>query len=117
MGEPKWRSEGDDPDYRFTLANERTFLAWIRTALALIAGGVLLHEFAAGIGPRPLVTALAVALGAASAVLALLSYLRWRGNEIAMRHGRRLGFSWALPVLAAVCLVTAIALTAFLALP
>jgi putative membrane protein len=29
-----------EPDYRFTLANERTFLAWIRTALALIAGGV-----------------------------------------------------------------------------
>jgi hypothetical protein len=29
-----------EPDYRFTFANERTFLAWIRTALALIAGGV-----------------------------------------------------------------------------
>lgn len=29
-----------EPDYRFTLANERTFLAWIRTALALLAGGV-----------------------------------------------------------------------------
>lgn len=29
----------DELDYRFTLANERTFLAWIRTALALVAGG------------------------------------------------------------------------------
>ena len=46
MREPEWRSEGDDPDYRFTLANERTFLAWIRTALAILAGGVLLHQFA-----------------------------------------------------------------------
>lgn len=30
---------GSDPDYRFSLANERTFLAWIRTALGLLAGG------------------------------------------------------------------------------
>ena len=34
------RRVGRDPDYRFTLANERTFLAWIRTALALSAGGL-----------------------------------------------------------------------------
>jgi putative membrane protein len=47
MPEPAWRHEGTEPDYRFTLANERTFLAWIRTALALLAGGVLLHQRAA----------------------------------------------------------------------
>lgn len=35
---------GTEPDYRFTLANERTFLAWIRTALALIAGGVAVAQ-------------------------------------------------------------------------
>ncbi|NMS52334.1 YidH family protein, partial [Vibrio parahaemolyticus] len=28
-----WKKQGEDPDYRFTLANERTFLAWVRTAL------------------------------------------------------------------------------------
>ena len=33
-------SQDREPDYRFTLANERTFLAWIRTSLALLAGGV-----------------------------------------------------------------------------
>ena len=38
---PRW--EGSEPDPRFTLANERTFLAWIRTALALTAGGVALE--------------------------------------------------------------------------
>lgn len=31
---------GDEPDARFTFANERTFLAWIRTSLALLAGAV-----------------------------------------------------------------------------
>ena len=42
-----WRddpAEGTEPDYRFTLANERTFLAWIRTALGLLAGGVAVRQ-------------------------------------------------------------------------
>lgn len=42
MPEPRWRSEGTDPDYRFTLANQRPVLGRIGTALALLAGGVLL---------------------------------------------------------------------------
>jgi putative membrane protein len=45
MPGPAWRHEGTEPDSRFTLADERTFLAWIRTALALLSGGVLLHQF------------------------------------------------------------------------
>jgi hypothetical protein len=59
----RWHEEGTDPDYRFSLANERTFLAWIRTALAILAGAVLLKQFAtlpstlpispAGSGTRP----------------------------------------------------------------
>ena len=43
MFEPRWRQEGEEPDYRFSLANERTFLAWIRTALALLAVLLLLQ--------------------------------------------------------------------------
>ncbi len=117
MPEPRWKQEGQDPDYRFSLANERTFLAWIRTALALIAGGVLLHEFAAGIGPRALVTVLSVGLGVAAAGRALLSHFRWRSTAIAMRHERRLGCSGSLAVLAGVCLVTSVVLTVFLILP
>lgn len=35
--QPAWRRSGQEPDYRFSLANERTFLAWIRSALALMA--------------------------------------------------------------------------------
>ena len=35
---------GEAPDYRFSLANERTFLAWIRTALGFLAAGVGLDQ-------------------------------------------------------------------------
>jgi putative membrane protein len=75
---------GHDPDYRFSLANERTFLAWIRTALALNAGGLavagLLPQFA-GLG-REL---LAVALISLGTVISVQSVIRWAKNEEAMR--------------------------------
>jgi putative membrane protein len=88
--EPRWRQEGKDPDYRFTLANERTFLAWIRTALSLLAGGVLLVQFATKLTPRSMVQATAIALAALAGGVSAMAYRRWRANEIAMRHGRSL---------------------------
>lgn len=45
----RWFAEGSDPDPRFTLANERTFLAWVRTSLALLAGGIGLDAFVVGL--------------------------------------------------------------------
>ena len=42
---PRWvYGTGDEPDYRFSLANERTLLAWLRTALALLAAGVAVDQ-------------------------------------------------------------------------
>ena len=114
MRGPTWQHEGEDPDYRFTLANERTFLAWIRTALALLAGGVLLHQFAATLGPRVGLVAVSVALGVVAAMLSVAAYTRWRTNEIAIRHRRPLPYSWILPTLAGACLATAAVLTLFL---
>ncbi|PPL18849.1 MULTISPECIES: YidH family protein [Microterricola] len=107
MRNPQWRQQGEEPDYRFTLANERTFLAWIRTALALLAGGVLLHQFSHALGPRWVVVALAVVLALIGAVLSVIAYTRWRANEIAMRTGKPLPFSLLLPLLAGFCLLTA----------
>jgi len=111
MRGPAWQHEGDDPDYRFTLANERTFLAWIRTALALLAGGVLLHQFAATLEPRVVLVSVSVALGLIAAVLSVVTYTRWRANEIAIRRHRPLPYSWVLPALAGACLLTAAVLT------
>lgn len=116
MREPRWRSEGTEPDYRFSLANERTFLAWIRTALALLAGGILLDQFATKLQPHFVVLALAIALGGFSALLCLLAYVRWRANEIAMRHARRLPGTLAIPLLAATTLCIAAVMSLLLAL-
>lgn len=82
---PRWLYEaGDEPDPRYTLANERTFLAWVRTALAMLAGGVALH--ALGLPEtdwiRSTLAVLLVLLGAALTVLAMI---RWTRIERAMR--------------------------------
>ncbi|MCU1441675.1 MAG: hypothetical protein JWP85_2672 [Rhodoglobus sp.] len=105
MREPNWRQEGEEPDYRLSLANERTFLAWIRTALGLLAGGILLEQFSTDLGPPFVIVLLAIALALAAAALCVLGYFRWRANEIAMRHSRRLPGTLAIPFLAAMLLI------------
>ena len=82
MPEPAWRHEGTEPDYRFTLANERTFLSWIRTALALAAGGL---GAVALLDDLPGEEVLGLALLSLSVVTAGLSYRRWALTETAMR--------------------------------
>lgn len=81
----RWWLIGKDPDYRFSLANERTFLAWIRTALAFLAAAVGIDQFASHPG-HPLVRLLIISgLTLSAFLLALLSYWRWSENEKAMR--------------------------------
>ncbi len=91
---------GVRPDYRFSFANERTFLAWIRTSLALVAGGLavteVLPEFEVPGGRRLLGLPL-IALGA---LIALTSLRRWEDSERAMRLGDPLTHSWLQRVVA-----------------
>jgi putative membrane protein len=78
--------EETEPDVRFTYANERTFLAWNRTALALIATGVaatqLLPEFHVR-GGREVLGIPLIALGA---LVAFTSFRQWQRNERAVRR-------------------------------
>lgn len=82
---------GQTPDYRFTLANERTFLAWVRTALALMAAGVALVQFVPGLSV--IRHAMGMVLIIFGGVLAAVSYAHWERNERAMRLGERLPHS------------------------
>jgi putative membrane protein len=91
--ERRLEQTGSDPDPRFTFANERTFLAWNRTALALIAAGLAAAQFLKCNlhGLRLIIAVPLIVLGAA---LALASYLHWEDNEQAMRLRQPLRYSW-----------------------
>jgi putative membrane protein len=83
--QPRWvYDEGDEPDPRFSLANERTFLAWVRTALAMFAGGVALHalEVPSTDWVRTVMVVALIGLGGLICVFALV---RWARVERAMR--------------------------------
>jgi putative membrane protein len=83
--------EGEVPDYRFTLANERTMLAWIRTSLALLAGGIAISQFVEGFTLLRHLMGMGLILLAGS--LAALAFRQWERNERAMWKNQRLPLS------------------------
>jgi putative membrane protein len=91
---------GTEPDPRFTLANERTFLAWIRTSLALLAGGVAVEAFMADYFNAALRKPVAVLLLGLALVIGGGSFFRWLNIERAMRQKSPLPIPWIAPLLA-----------------
>src|SRR3569833_3968464 len=96
----KWWQTGIRPDYRFSLANERTFLAWIRTSLASAAGAVGIDQFASHLGSAQLRLVLSLFLLMVGGILGGLAYTRWARAERAMRQEADLPLSLLLPFLA-----------------
>jgi inner membrane protein YidH len=90
------------PDPRFTMANERTFLAWNRTALAYIAGGLAIDQFLdASRAARLLVSIPLIVLGG---FVGIAGYWRWRSSEDAMKAGQPVESS-RVPALLAIAFV------------
>lgn len=100
---------GEEPDARFSFANERTYLAWNRTALGAVVAGLAVANVLApddeGIGPE----LLGVALILLGLVLAGLSYVNWFNNERALRLRLPLPHSPLLLVLSVVTGLVAVA--------
>lgn len=102
--------DGEEPDPRFTLANERTFLAWMRTALAFIAGGVGIEALPVSVMSPGLRTVAALAAIGTGILLAAGSAVRWLRIERAMRRNEPLPVPSIVPVLSAGAIIAAVLL-------
>ncbi len=91
---------GEDPDIRFSLANERTALAWLRTGLGLVAGGVALTSLATFAELNTMIDIVAMVACVSGGVVAFYALTTWRRNERAMRLNQPLPPPVLLPVLA-----------------
>ncbi|BCU53426.1 YidH family protein [Enterobacter kobei] len=98
---------GEAPDYRFSLANERTFLAWIRTALGFLAAGVGLDQLAPDFATPLIRELLALLLCLFAGGLAIYGYLRWLRNEKAMRLKEDLPYTRTLLVISLILTLVA----------
>ena len=106
---PESADDGTEPDPRFTFANERTFLAWSRTALALVVAGLGVVQL---LPPFPGVPwgrrVLGVPLIVFGAVVAVAAYGEWVGSQRALRLVQPLPRSVMPLLLAAVITVIAV---------
>lgn len=102
---------GDEPDYRMSLAAERTFLAYIRTSLALSAGGVAVVGALPDAGREDLRRVIGAGLVLLGLLVAVTARMRWRQVDAAMRRGDPLPRSrTTVPVTVGVGIAAALAL-------
>jgi putative membrane protein len=108
-GDQRPGEEGTEPDPRFTFANERTFLAWSRTALALVVAGLAIVQL---LPPFPGVPwgrhLLGVPLIVFGAIAAVAAYRQWVANQRSMRLGQPLPRAFMPLLLAVVVTVMAV---------
>lgn len=83
------RSQPPEPatDPRYLLANERTLLAWLRTAITFVAAGLAASEFLAPTTELPVRRLVGLPLIILGASAALAGYRRWRAADTALRTG------------------------------
>lgn len=88
-----WRQSGKAPDYRFSLANERTYLAWTRTALALLVGAIGIDQLTPDLASPAIQVMLTSGLCVCAGLLSVFAYRRWAANEESMRKNEDLKYT------------------------
>ncbi|MGD9958219.1 YidH family protein [Nocardioides sp.] len=96
------------PDPRYELANERTYLAWVRTSLGLIAGAAGLHAIDTG-WPQWAESTISAVLAGTAVACTLLAWWRWRGAKAAMKAGEELPEDYGHVILTVVIAAVALA--------
>ncbi|WP_426562691.1 YidH family protein [Angustibacter sp. McL0619] len=113
---PRWvYGVGDDPDPRFSLSNERTALAWVRTALAMVAGGVALTSLATLADLPRLLDVVAACACLVGGLIAVRAAVGWARVERSLRVGTHLPPPRALGVLALIVVAMALLLAGYAA--
>jgi putative membrane protein len=102
------------PEPQFQLAHERTYLAWLRTALALVASGVAAARLLAGQSLHWAWETVGVLLIMASVVTAALARRRWRAMDAAIREGEPLPAPGVAVMIAGVIVICGLITTALL---
>jgi putative membrane protein len=102
------------PEVQFQLANERTYLAWLRTALALVASGVAAARLLAGQTLHWAWETVGVLLIMAGVVTAAMARRRWRATDAAIREGEPLPAPGIAVMIAGVIVVCGLITTALL---
>lgn len=106
---------GSEPDARFSMANERTALAWVRTALAVVAAGIGLTTVTRLAALPRVLDVLSALMCLLGAVLAVAAVLGWRRRERALRLRRALPAPVELPWVAVALVVVSGALAVVVA--
>lgn len=106
---------GEEPDPRFTMANERTVLAWFRTAIGFVVAGLGAAVADDIVDTGGLLRVVAVLAVLTAAWLVVGSLVHWGATERAVRLGRPLPPpSGLLVVVVAVLVLAGLALVALL---
>lgn len=113
---PRWvYGAGSEPDPRFSLANERTLLAWLRTALGLVVAGIAVVALGELAEPGWLVDVVAAVAFVAGAATAVTGWRQWQRAEAAIRRGEPLpSAAGAVVVLGGVLLLALLGVSALL---
>ena len=112
MSDKRWPRSvygvGSEPDARFSFANERTFLAWIRTGLGFVTASVAIIALTA-LRPELELEAriAALVLAITGVACGVNAFLGWARNERSLRQSRPLPSSPLMPLLVLVLVVVA----------